>query len=228
MDYWAETMQDDCYLIAADGWKAETTRIIETDKKGKEKDKGWTCDLDAQAAHRRPLLRQGAGRHRPAAGRAGSRDRQPHRAGGGTRRRGRRLGALDKVAKAKVSARLKEIKGDKDAKDEAAVLKRWLELSESEAALKRTVAIRTGTSSQLKHHNNMAAAAIGYRPTLAGFELNCSDDRRDRDDEPERGEQRDSAASAPFGAGVSRIVEVEGRLVGCRSGRSSDVEEARA
>jgi type I restriction enzyme M protein len=38
MNYWAETMQDDCYLIAADGWKAETSRII-------EKDKGWTCDL---------------------------------------------------------------------------------------------------------------------------------------------------------------------------------------
>ena len=45
MDYWAETMQDDCYLIAADGWKAETTRIVQTDKKGKERDKGWTCDL---------------------------------------------------------------------------------------------------------------------------------------------------------------------------------------
>jgi len=38
-------MQDDCYLIAADGWKAETSRIIEKDKKGNEKDKGWTCDL---------------------------------------------------------------------------------------------------------------------------------------------------------------------------------------
>ena len=38
-------MQDDCYLIAADGWKAETYRLIETDKKGKERDKGWTCDL---------------------------------------------------------------------------------------------------------------------------------------------------------------------------------------
>src|SRR5436309_1652854 len=49
MDYWAETMQDDCYLIAADGWKAETTRIIEKDKKGKEKDKGWTCDLIPKA-----------------------------------------------------------------------------------------------------------------------------------------------------------------------------------
>jgi type I restriction enzyme M protein len=45
MDYWAGTMQDDCYLIAADGWKAETYRIIEKDKKGKDRDKGWTCDL---------------------------------------------------------------------------------------------------------------------------------------------------------------------------------------
>jgi type I restriction enzyme M protein len=50
MDYWDEAMQDDCYLIAADGWKAETTRVIETRKgaKGKpdrEVDKGWVCDL---------------------------------------------------------------------------------------------------------------------------------------------------------------------------------------
>lgn len=45
MDYWAETMQDDCYAIALDGWKAVTYRIIEKDKKGKEKDKGWACDL---------------------------------------------------------------------------------------------------------------------------------------------------------------------------------------
>src|SRR3989442_6361105 len=49
MDYWAETMQDDCYLIAADGWKAETYRIIEKDKKGKERDKGWACDLVPKA-----------------------------------------------------------------------------------------------------------------------------------------------------------------------------------
>lgn len=45
MDYWSEVMQDDSYLIALDGWKAQTYRIIETDKKGREKDKGWTCDL---------------------------------------------------------------------------------------------------------------------------------------------------------------------------------------
>lgn len=45
MDYWTQTMQDDCYLIAADGWKAQTYRVIETDKKGRQKDKGWACDL---------------------------------------------------------------------------------------------------------------------------------------------------------------------------------------
>ena len=45
MDYWAEVMQDDCYLIAAEGWQAETYRVIEVNNKGKESDKGWACDL---------------------------------------------------------------------------------------------------------------------------------------------------------------------------------------
>lgn len=42
-------MQDDTYLIAADGWKAETHRVIEKVKTGKKKgqdvDRGWACDL---------------------------------------------------------------------------------------------------------------------------------------------------------------------------------------
>jgi type I restriction enzyme M protein len=45
MDYWAGTMQDDCYLIAADSWKAETYRVVVKNKKGSEIDKGWACDL---------------------------------------------------------------------------------------------------------------------------------------------------------------------------------------
>lgn len=45
MNYWAETMQDDAYLISADGWKAETTRITVKSKAGKVQDKGWSCDL---------------------------------------------------------------------------------------------------------------------------------------------------------------------------------------
>lgn len=53
MDYWAETMQDDCYLIAADGWVAKPQRVIEEVKNGKKKgemkDKGWACDLVPKA-----------------------------------------------------------------------------------------------------------------------------------------------------------------------------------
>lgn len=49
MDFWTETMQDDCYLIAADGWVAETRRILEEIRTGRKKggmqDKGWVCDL---------------------------------------------------------------------------------------------------------------------------------------------------------------------------------------
>ena len=50
VNYWAETMQDDCYLIATDGWKATTHPVIETKKNKdgkviKEVVKGWACDL---------------------------------------------------------------------------------------------------------------------------------------------------------------------------------------
>ncbi|WP_317897156.1 class I SAM-dependent DNA methyltransferase [Aurantibacillus circumpalustris] len=45
MNYWNEVMQDDCYLIAVDGWKAEPYRILTKNKAGKETDKGWDCDL---------------------------------------------------------------------------------------------------------------------------------------------------------------------------------------
>lgn len=41
MTYWAETMQDDVYFIAVNGWKVEINII--RNKKGKET--GWDCDL---------------------------------------------------------------------------------------------------------------------------------------------------------------------------------------
>jgi type I restriction enzyme M protein len=43
---------------------------------------------------------------------------------------------LEKVNKCNVAARLKEIKGDKEARDEAAVLDKWLKLARDEADLK--------------------------------------------------------------------------------------------
>ena len=47
------------------------------------------------------------------------------------------LSELDKVNKASVTARLREIKGDKDAKEEADVLNEWLKLNTKEADLKK-------------------------------------------------------------------------------------------
>src|SRR5713101_544307 len=136
MDYWAETMQDDCYLIAADGWKAETTRMVEKDKKGKEKDKGWTCDLTPKALIVvRYFAEEQAAINRLAAELEGVTTRltemeDEHGGEDGT------LAELDKVNKANVAARLKEITGDKNAKEEAAVLEDWLKLNGEEADLK--------------------------------------------------------------------------------------------
>ncbi len=114
MDYWAETMQDDCYLIAAEGWKAETYRVIEKDKKGKEKDKGWACDLVPKALIvARYFAKEQAAIDQLAAELEGVTARltemeEEHGGEDGV------FAELDKVNKANVTARLKEIKGDKE------------------------------------------------------------------------------------------------------------------
>ena len=137
MDYWAETMQDDCYLIAADGWKAETTRIIEKDKKGKEKDKGWTCDLVPKPlivaryfAKEQEAIDQLTAELESVTARLTELEEEQGGEEGA-------FSELDKVNRANVVARLKEIEGDKDAKDEAAALSDWLKLNGDEADLKR-------------------------------------------------------------------------------------------
>jgi len=43
MDYWDEEMKDDIYMLIENGWEAKPRR--EKNKKGKEVDKGWTCDI---------------------------------------------------------------------------------------------------------------------------------------------------------------------------------------
>jgi len=137
MDYWAETMQDDCYLIAADGWKAETTRIVEKDKKGREKDKGWTCDLIPKPLMvARYFAEEQAAIDKLAIELEGVTARLTEMA----EEHGGDEGAfavLDSLNKANVAARMKEIKGDKDSKDEALVLSTWLELGGDDADLKK-------------------------------------------------------------------------------------------
>ena len=98
------------YLIAADGWKAETYRIIEKDKKGKEKDKGWTCDLMPKALI---VARYFAKEQAAIDPLAAELEPSPPRLAELEEEHGGEDGAfadLDKVNKANVTARLKEIK----------------------------------------------------------------------------------------------------------------------
>lgn len=136
MDYWAATMQDDCYLIAIDGWKAETSRVLERNKKGKEVDKGWTCDLipkelvigryfskEQEAINKRLAELEILDAKKTEL-------EEEHSGEEGA------FSEMDNVNKGNVTHRLKEIKGDKEAKDEAEILNAWLNVAEEEATKK--------------------------------------------------------------------------------------------
>jgi type I restriction enzyme M protein len=139
MEYWAATMQDDCYLISADDWTAESYRIIEKDKKGKEKDKGWSCDLVPRAlivAHYFAKEQQVITELEAESESLTAQMSELEEENGGD---DGLFSALDKVNKANVTARLKEIKGDKEAKDEAIALSAWLKLANKEAEGKKAL-----------------------------------------------------------------------------------------
>lgn len=135
MDYWGNVMQDDAYLIAAGGWKAETYRIIEKDKKGKEKDKGWGCDLLPKALIvARYFVAEQAKidlitADLEATGSALADLEEEHGGDEGV------FADLDKINAATVKERIKDV--GRDAAEELAVLNEWQTLAAQEAALKK-------------------------------------------------------------------------------------------
>jgi type I restriction enzyme M protein len=137
MDYWAETMQDDAYLIAADGWQAETYRVIEKNKNGKEKDKGWACDLLPKAyivgryfaKEQAAIERLSTELDATAAKLAELEEEQGGEEGV--------FAGFDKVNAAVVKDRIREVGADDTAIEELAVLKQWLQLAADEATLKK-------------------------------------------------------------------------------------------
>jgi len=139
MDYWAQTMQDDAYLIAADGWVATPSRIFETDKKGKTKDRGWTCDLIPK-----PLIvaRYFANEQAAidalqaeldAAQASQTEMEEEHSGEGGI------FDGFEAINAAGVKDRIREIGNDPDGADEVKLLKEWLALSTRIAALKKQI-----------------------------------------------------------------------------------------
>jgi type I restriction enzyme M protein len=147
MDYWAETLQDDIYMIVSDGWReAAKPRLIIEDKEKKTKEKPdftvgklkyktelipttlviarWFAadqtvieKLEAEVAASEQALEEMAEEYGGEDGllEAAKNDK-------------------DKLTKASVAARLKDIKGDTGAADERKVLNDYLALAEKAAA----------------------------------------------------------------------------------------------
>lgn len=137
---WAEVMQDDSYIISADGWKAETYRILDTNKKtGKVTDKGWTCDLVPKtlvidhffSSEKKALEDLEADGEAITTQLTELEEEQSGDDG--------YFSDLDKVNKANVQSRLKELKGAADVKDEVNVLNAYLELTTKQSDVKSQI-----------------------------------------------------------------------------------------
>ena len=169
MDYWAETMQDDCYQIAAPledggGWKATTYRVIaakkgKDGKPGKQVDKGWACDLVPKPlivgryfAAEQAEIEKLAGLLESATAALAEMEEE-HSSEEGV------FADFDKVNLKSVQARLKELakEGGELSDDEVRVLKKYLTLCESEVRLKRDLA---------EKENELDAAAYEKYPAL--------------------------------------------------------------
>ncbi len=147
MDYWAATLQDDCYLIAADGWRdAAQPRLIVEDKNKKTKArpdftlgrKKYQAELIPPALIiRRWFAEEQAALEKLEADCAALQQQMEEMAEEHGGEEGLLADAANdkgKLTKASVTARLKEIKGDADAADELKALKDYLALVEQEAA----------------------------------------------------------------------------------------------
>jgi len=148
MDYWAEAMQDDVYLIASDGWReAAKPRLLVEDRDRKTKDKPdfvigkqkYKTELIPMAlliarhfaAEQAAIERLEA----DAAAIAQTMDElvEEHSSDEGLLSEAKN--DKDKVTKASAASRLKEIKNDKDAADECKVLAEFLALVEKESEI---------------------------------------------------------------------------------------------
>jgi type I restriction enzyme M protein len=135
MNYWMAIMQDDLYQIAEEDWKAELSLD--------EKKKTWDCDLlpkyiiidkfflpeknaiEKLEADREAINQQLTELEEEHGGEEGLLTDAKN--------------DKDKITKASVQKRLKEIKGDADFADEVGIIEKYLELNEKEAVIGKKI-----------------------------------------------------------------------------------------
>jgi type I restriction enzyme M protein len=148
MQYWHDTMQDDCYLIAVDGWKAEPYRILIKNKKGADVDKGWECDLvpkalliDAYFADDKKKIETLEAQKEAIATQLAELEEEHNSEDG-------YFADFDKVNKASVQQRLKAINTPKikaDNVEEIQILSVYLSLVDKQAELNKNIKIAATT-----------------------------------------------------------------------------------
>jgi type I restriction enzyme M protein len=148
MDYWAEVMQDDVYLIVSDGWReAAKPRLLVEDRDKKTKDKPdlvigkqkYKTELIPMAL----LIARHFATERAAIEAlesealavAQAMDELIEQHGGDDGLLADAKNDKDKVTRAAAAAQLKEIKNDRDAVDERKVLGEFLALTEKESEI---------------------------------------------------------------------------------------------
>ncbi len=132
-------MQDDCYIISEDGWNSNTYRVIETNKKGKQVDKGWTCDLIPKPLvinRYFPTEQQSIDKLNVDLESLGTKKielEEDHSGEDGS------FSELEKINKGSINRRLKELKNESDCEDEKGVLNQYLVLMNQEAKTKKFI-----------------------------------------------------------------------------------------
>ena len=139
MSYWNETMQDDCYIISADGWIAETYRIIVKNKSKKKVDKGWTCDLVPKElvvnryfqTEKKAIEELNTSKENIASQLTEMEEEHSGEEGA--------FAELEKVNKANITKRIKELKSETDVAEELQILKNYLDLLNQQAAINKKI-----------------------------------------------------------------------------------------
>lgn len=139
MNYWSDTMKDDVYMLVEDGWEAKVKRILEKNKKGKEVDKGWVCELIPKSlvinkylSDEKQALEE-LESQLEAVQAEKSEIEEEHGSEEGT------FSELDKINKANVTKLIKELKEEANEEESIAIAQKWLKLYNQQSKLKKDI-----------------------------------------------------------------------------------------
>lgn len=139
MNFWIDIMQDDCYIISADGWKAETYRIIVENKQKKKVDKGWTCDLIPKELvinrffHEEKQALEDLEAEKERINAEVTDLEEEHNGEEGY------FADMEKVNKGNIQARIKELKGESDNEDEMEILNQYMALLDDQTKTNKQI-----------------------------------------------------------------------------------------